>query len=138
MAFAEYKLQIKEKRLEINFSAKIYKIQRTKKVNKGENKMKKLIIILTLIAMAIIPAISFAGDYWNETPDLNHNIKSEFLLNEAIIFSHSTLQFDMWAETPDMNSSEKKLEADQGIHNISYGVLNQEMYNETPDLKVAS
>jgi hypothetical protein len=87
--------------------------------------------------MAIIPAISFAGDYWNETPDLNHNIKSEFNLNEAIIFNNSPSQFDMWAETPDMNSSEKKIEADQGIHNNFSGALNQEMYNETPDLTVA-
>jgi hypothetical protein len=40
------------------------------KVN-GENKMKKLFIIMTLTLMAKVPAISFAGDYWNETPDLN-------------------------------------------------------------------
>jgi hypothetical protein len=99
--------------------------------------MKKLIIILTLISMAIIPAISFAGDYWNETPDLNHNMKSEFNLNEDIIFSHSTSQVDMWAETPDMNSSEKKPEAYRGTHKIFSGDLYGEMYIETPDLRSA-
>jgi hypothetical protein len=96
--------------------------------------MKKLILIFTLIAMAIIPAISFAGDYWNETPDLNHNMKSEFNLNEAIIFGHSTSQVDLWAETPDINSSEKKPEVDQGTHKIFSGDLYGEMYIETPDL----
>jgi hypothetical protein len=99
--------------------------------------MKKLIIILTLIAMAIIPAISFAGDFWAETPDLNHNIKSTLNLNEAIFFNNNTSQVDMWTETPDMNSSEKKLEADQGTHKIFSGELYREMYNETPDLTSA-
>jgi hypothetical protein len=99
--------------------------------------MKKLIIILTLIVMAIIPAISFAGDFWSETPDLNHNIKSAFNLNEAIFFNNSTSPVDMWAETPDMNSSEKNREADLGTGKISPDELNGEMYTETPDLTSA-
>ncbi len=99
--------------------------------------MKKLIIILTLIVMAIIPAISFAGDFWAETPDLNHNIKSTFNLNEAIFFNNNTSPVDMWAETPDMNSSEKNGEADLGTGKISSDELYGEMYTETPDLTSA-
>jgi hypothetical protein len=96
--------------------------------------MKKLIIILTLIAMAIIPAISFAGDFWAETPDLNHNIKSTFNLNEEIIVNNSTSPIFMWAETPDMNSHEKELVADHGVHKIFSGELDHKMYKENPDL----
>jgi hypothetical protein len=85
--------------------------------------------------MAIIPAISSAGDFWSETPDLNHNKKSTFNLNEAIFFNN-TSQIGMWAETPDLNSSDKNREADLGTGKISSDELNGELYTETPDLSL--
>ena len=87
--------------------------------------------------MAIVPAISFAGDFWSETPDLNHNIKSEFNLNQPIFFNNNTSQVGMWSETPDLNSPEKKFETDLNTHVISPRDVNPGMYSETPDLTPA-
>jgi len=96
--------------------------------------INKVVTILVVMVFTFTPFTVFAGDMWQETPDLNDDSEPSITVIGPVVLVNSRPPVDQWAETPDLNAESENYDFILDDEGRFVSTLIPEMYAETPAL----